>query len=179
VGGDIRQQLTLPLWDQRWTYQQQASVIGQAALSQTVPCAFHRQLCLLPSTDLDCTGTPCQDDSLCGGRSLQDGDRAFVALSWSRIKTVQRTPFLVHENVYPFPYRTRLLPHLPNHGGAAEFDNHPSHSGYGLVERHRQFVGMRDLDNTTQVHDPADVYDKLVQKMSLVRTTPRDIFMAD
>ena len=135
-----------------------ASIISKGVLQADHFCAAHGQRCRHPETDLEFTGTPCQDYSRAGSRrGLFHGSRFPIIWAWIRIMLLKEPPIIVHENVLGFPedILVQLFQHIYHifilHADAKD-------QGFDCVSRPRVYIMMFHTGKTVLLRSPVEIY---------------------
>jgi hypothetical protein len=103
VFGDMWGLVDVREWDDDWCYFDKWRAISSAPVMPSMYCYRCEAFCEVPASQVDCTGTPCQDFSRAGLMRGIEGHRIFVWLIYVRVHKHRQTPILLHENVPGFP----------------------------------------------------------------------------
>ena len=138
---DLMDMMSTPGLDIEGTFEQQAEVVGRAAVRTCAVCARCRRRCPVVRGDIDTSGSPCQDWSVAGRRLGSSGKRIHLLLTWMRWHRVMETPIIIHENVVGFDL-TLLTTHLGDLYTMSYVRVGPEHVGWPCCKRPRLYVAL-------------------------------------
>ena len=149
---------------------------------QTAACCVHGIRCEPVRSDVDVTGTPCQDFAPNGNRMGVNGPQWPVFLAWVTLILLLELPVVVHENVPQFDIE--VLTMLMQHKYLIfSFMVDCCSVGFGLISRKRRYTVMYHRVKTRLVCSPVWLHGQLAQAMAwdMTRTACRiaDCFQAD
>lgn len=177
VIGDIMNLLALETFDADWDYERKVKMIMSASIFLTAWCSKHESYCHIGPSDIDTSGSPCQDWSAAGLGLGVDGRHIHVFLAWVRWHLTWETPVIIHENVVNFD--VALLHHFLGHlYHIFAVECGPEDVGFSFCRRRRRYVALIHKMKMRILHNPEIVFARVCTFLRC-ESTVEDLVMAD
>lgn len=138
--------------------------IWQIPLALSAFCVGHGWHCHIPASDVDVTGTPCQDFSGCGHGLADQGPQMAIFILWCHLMLSRQTAILVHENVPEF-WESLLHAHLGHAYWIFSSVMDCADLGFHLISRKRRYTIMYHKAKCRPVCHPVKLYVFLTETM--------------
>ena len=157
-------------------------LMGHGSAIQPAWCCTHGRQCMPVASDVDVTGSPCQDFAPNGHRLGVHGPQWPVFEAWAAVMLSQNVPVIVHENVPQFDVDALAMIMQHKYLIFTVIVDCAA-LGFRLISRRRRFTIMYHRTKTRLVCSPVWLHAQLVQAMAvdMCRTAFRicDCFLAD
>ena len=157
VFGDIMDFIATSALDPSDDFDRKFRIIMGAAVRRAAWCYRCGAQCRLIPSDIDSSGSPCQDFSTAGLQQGRNGPRSHILLAWLRIHLVLETAIIVLENVPTFDLELLQLVMGTLYVVIAVVCG-PEHVGFRFSKRRRMYCAMVHKTKVTILFDIVAVF---------------------
>ena len=177
IFGDIVSLLSVGTLNLDWDFQRKTQVMMSATAFVTGWCYKCGKYCPYFTSDIDTSGSPCQDWSSAGLGLGVEGKRIHLFLAWVRLHLIWETSVIIHENVTNFDIA--LLQYFM--GSMYHIfcvDCGPEDVGFPWCRRLRRYVALVHKGKMRVLHNPEILFRRVCFHLQHLASV-EDLFHAD
>ena len=164
--------------DEGATFEHKLNAIMASPICTTVWCLRCSQYCFMGPSQVDTSGSPCQDFSRAGLQLGRNGGRIHLVLIWIRWHMVWETPVIIHENVPQFDLDI-IMSMMSNTYHVFAVECSPEDVGFSICRRTRMYVAMLHRNKLRVLFNPEIMFRRLCAVLWVCSTSLDQALLAD
>ena len=177
IFGDIMMLLACEAVSPDWGFGRKVHAMMAASAFSNGWCYRCQKYCSFHASDIDTSGSPCQDWSSAGLGLGVEGKRIHICLAWARFHLLWETAIVIHENVTNFDIQ--LLHHFMGHMyHIFAVVCGPDDVGFPFCRRRRLYVALVHKVKMRVLHNPEHVFWRVCEHLRC-QARVEDLLLAD